>query len=153
MYSAHHAIVSFVVGLAAVLALPPVSLSGFVLPPAILVAYAVAVGVLIDLDHFIIARLRTGGWDAARACLARPRLAVADQGGIFEPGDVGVLSRLLSHHLIAGVAVAALALVSVPLGVLTAIVLYAHVVSDLAWDVRGAATDNRPPAERLETFR
>ncbi|WP_114575579.1 hypothetical protein [Saliphagus sp. LR7] len=153
MYSVHHAIVSLIVGLAAVLVLPPVSLFGAAVPPAVLVLYAVAAGVLIDLDHFLIARLRTGGWDALETCLASPRIALSDQGEIFAPGDVGVLSRLLSHHLIGGLAVAALVLASRPLAVLTAVVLYAHVVSDLVWDVRGAATDDRPPAERLQTFR
>lgn len=151
VYSVHHAIVSLVVGLAAIAFLPPVSVLGFAVPPAALALYAVAAGVLIDLDHFLIARLRTDGWDALETCLASPRIAVSDQGEIFAPGDVGVLSRLLSHHLVGGLLVGTLALASRPLAVLTAVVLYAHVVSDLVWDVRRA--DDRPPAERLETFR
>jgi len=52
---------------------------------------------LIDLDHFLIARLKTGNWDAVRFCLTDPGAAVTDQSEIFDPGDVGVLSRLLSH--------------------------------------------------------
>ncbi len=99
------------------------------------VAYGTAVGVCIDLDHFLIARAKTGGWDAVRFCLANPGAAVADQSRIFEPGDVGVLSRLTSHVVIAGVVVPALALVSVPLAILTGAVLYAHLLADLLWDI------------------
>lgn len=153
MYSVHHALVSVLVGAAAVAVLSPVSVLGLAVPSTALVAYAVAVGVLIDLDHFLIARLRTGDWAALETCLASPRTAVIDQGGIFAPGDVGVLSRLLSHHLLGGLLVFALALASRPLAVLTAVVLYAHIVSDLVWDIRGIATDDRPAAERLETMR
>jgi len=98
------------------------------------VAYGTAVGVCIDFDHFLIARLKTGGWDAVRFCLANPGAAVADQSRIFEPGDVGVLSRLLSHVVIGGAVVPVIALVSVPLAILTGAVLYAHLLADLVWD-------------------
>jgi hypothetical protein len=44
------------------------------------------------------------------------------------------LQRLLSHHLIGGVVVFGLWLVSEPLALFTALVLYAHVLGDLVWD-------------------
>ncbi|MFC4543674.1 hypothetical protein ACFO5R_17240 [Halosolutus amylolyticus] len=135
MYSKHHAAVSFVVALLVAYALPPVSIAGVSLPIALVVAYGTAVGVLVDLDHFLIARLKTGTWDAVRFCCSNPAAAVADQRRIFDRGDVGVLSRLLSHLVIAGVFVPLLSVVSVPLAVLTAAVLYVHFVSDLAWDI------------------
>ncbi|OAQ53633.1 hypothetical protein HTG_05080 [Natrinema mahii] len=49
---------------------------------------------------------------------------------------MGILSRLLSHVAIAGLAVPALALASVPLAVVTGAVLYAHLLADLVWDRR-----------------
>ena len=105
------------------------------MPLAAVVAYGTAVGVLIDLDHFLIARYKTGDWDAVRFCLTHPVALVTDQGRIFDHGDVGVLSRLLSHLLIAGVVVPGLAaLVSPDLAILTGVVLYAHLVCDVIWD-------------------
>ncbi|WP_408960075.1 hypothetical protein [Natrinema sp. 74] len=116
--------------------LSPVTLAGYSIPTAVVVAYGTAVGVFIDLDHFLIARRKTGDWTAVRFCLANPGAAIGDQSRIFEPGDVGVLSRLLSHVVIAGVVVPALTLVSVPLAVLTGAVLYAHLLADLVWDLQ-----------------
>ncbi|AXR78610.1 hypothetical protein [Natrarchaeobaculum sulfurireducens] len=115
--------------------MPTVTLSGVAIPAIAVVVYGVAVGVFIDLDHFLIARLKTGRWDAVRRCVRDPVIAVADQGQIFERGDVGVLSRLLSHLLVIGVAVPAIALLSLPLAVVTAAVLYAHIVCDVLWDI------------------
>ncbi|WP_255169841.1 hypothetical protein [Natrononativus amylolyticus] len=135
MYSKHHAAVSLVVGLALVAVLAPVTVGGVGVPSAALVLYAVAVGVFIDLDHFVIARATTGDWRALRFCLRRPVAAFTDQDLIFDSGDVGALSRLLSHLLLSGLFVVALAVASVPLAVLTGVVLYVHVVTDVWWDL------------------
>lgn len=116
-------------------ALPPVVLAGATVPVAVLVVYGTAIGVFVDLDHFLIARVKTGGWDAVRFCLSNPTAAVADQGRIFGHGDVGVLSRLLSHLLIVGLAGPLLALASVPFSILTVAVLYVHLVCDVLWDI------------------
>lgn len=142
MYSLHHGALSLGVGAVVIYSLPSVIIAGIAVPTFVLIGYAVAIGVLIDLDHFLIARLKTGSWDSVWFCLAHPRAAVTDQRQIFEPGDVGVLSRLLSHLLIAGSVVPVLAIESVPLAVLTAAVLYAHVVSDVAWDIVEARQDD-----------
>lgn len=136
MYSTHHAAISLVVGGLTVYALEPISMLGYELPPVAALSYAIALGVLIDLDHFLLARLRTGTWDAVRFCLSNPAAVIVDQGRIFEPGDVGVLPRLLSHLLVGGGLVVLLALESVGLAILTAVVCYAHLVSDVAWDLR-----------------
>lgn len=136
IYSSHHAAVSLVVGTPVAVAVAPVDVLGASIPTVALIAYAVATGVLIDLDHFLIARLRTGTWEAARACLRDPRLVLVSQDRIFDPGSVGILSRLLSHLVLVGVAVGLTALVDASLAVLTAVVLYAHLLSDVAWDVR-----------------
>ncbi|QSX01185.1 hypothetical protein [Haloterrigena alkaliphila] len=118
--------------LAAVLS--PITVFGTEIPAVAVVAYGTAVGVFIDVDHLLIARVKTGSWDALRFCLSNPLAAVADQGRIFGHGDVGVLSRLLSHLLIIGVVVPTLALASPSLAVLTGVVLYVHLVCDVAWD-------------------
>ena len=127
--------ISFVVAAALGTVLSPISVLGYDLPVAAVVAYGTAVGVLIDVDHLLIARFKTGTWDAVKFCLSNPVAAVADQEQIFGPGDVGVLSRLLSHLLIIGVGVPALALASLDLAVLTGVVLYVHLVCDVIWDI------------------
>ncbi|AEH37217.1 hypothetical protein [Halopiger xanaduensis] len=126
---------SLVVAGALAYVLPPIEVAGVSVPAALIVAYAVALGVFIDLDHFLIARFKTGSWDAVRFCLSNPTAAVADQDRIFGRGDVGVLSRLLSHLLLAGILVSLLALASVPLAILTGAVLYVHIVCDVIWDI------------------
>ncbi|MCU4740116.1 hypothetical protein OB955_03245 [Halobacteria archaeon AArc-m2/3/4] len=153
MYSKHHAVISLAVGAAAVYALPAVTVFGVDVPPVALVAYATAIGVFVDLDHFLIARIKTGTWEAIGFCLRNPTVAFADQGRIFSAGDVGVLPRLLSHQLIVGAAVALFALESLPLAVLTAVVLYIHIVCDLCWDIwqLGHGREDQTAAERFET--
>ena len=130
MYSRDHALVSVVVALLGTVALPlPVTWP-------VAVAYAVVVGVAIDLDHFVVARLTTGEWTAVGRCLRNPRLVVLAQDDIFDPGDLTPLQRLLSHHVIGGALVGGLWIVNEPLAVFTAVVLYAHVLADLVWDNR-----------------
>ncbi|ELY43051.1 hypothetical protein [Natronorubrum tibetense] len=89
---------------------------------------------LVDLDHFLIARLKTGRWSAVRFCFTNPAATVADQRRIFDAGDVGLLSRLASHLLILGVVVPMIALSSVSLAILTGVVLYVHILCDVLWD-------------------
>ncbi|WP_049928281.1 hypothetical protein [Halopiger goleimassiliensis] len=136
-----------------VLALPPVSIAGYSIPVAVLVGYGTVLGVAIDFDHFLIARLKTGTWDAVRFCLRNPTAAVAAQDRIFRPGDVGVLSRLLSHLLLAGLVVPLLAAVSVPLSILTGIVLYVHVVTDVVWDIHRLDHQAETAANEAELLR
>lgn len=104
-----------------------------------LVAYAVVLGVGIDFDHFLVARLNTGEWTAVRRCLRDPRIVFADQNQIFNTGDVGTLRRLLSHVVLGGLAVGLLLVFDVFLAVFTAVVLYTHLLSDLVWDVLAEA--------------
>lgn len=133
MYTKSHLVISVALGaaLAVVVGATPAD-------AAILVGYAAVVGTAIDFDHFVIARLRAGDWRHLRSALTDPRAAVYDQDELFAEGDVGPLSRLLSHVLIAGAVVAGWWLLRRPLlaGV-SAVVLYGHVVSDLFVSVRG----------------
>lgn len=98
---------------------------------AFLLTYAAALGTAVDLDHFLIARLRAGDWRHLRFAASNPRAAFVDQEEIFEEGDVGALTRLLSHALIGGVAVVVLVGLDPVLALVSAVVLYVHVVCDL----------------------
>jgi hypothetical protein len=129
MRSRHHFPVSLGVG-AALAATVPTPLS----PPA-LAAAAGLLGTAVDLDHFLIARARTGSWEPLRRCLADPRIALLDQAEIFDEGDVGTVTRLGSHLAITAAVVTALATVARSLALTAAAVLAAHIACDVAWDL------------------
>lgn len=130
MYSSHHAALSALAGVAL---LPFVSTG---LGPVGVVAYAVVLGVGVDFDHFLVARYNAGDWRALRACLADPRRVLFSQDEIFAPDEVRVVERLLTHVVLGGVVVAALLAGGlVDLAVVSAVVLYVHVLADLVWDV------------------
>lgn len=130
MYSKAHGAISLAIGLVLVVA-------GVVwIHPLVTVGYATAIGVGIDFDHFLVARLRTGEWRALSYLLSNPRRALADQSTIFRETDLNALHRLFSHVIIIGLAVPATWLLDPGLGLITAVVLYTHVLSDLFEDVR-----------------
>ncbi|MFC7097584.1 hypothetical protein [Halobaculum marinum] len=141
MYSRHHAAFSAVVAAGLVATLP----LGDTLPVAAgWWAALTAAGVLIDLDHFVMARLVRGDWANARRALANPRAAVLDQSALFDPGDLWPLQRLLSHAVIVPVAVLAAwwaggvsgpGVTPAAAALAMAVVLYVHVLTDLIWDV------------------
>jgi hypothetical protein len=103
----------------------------------LVVGYAAVVGVGIDFDHFLVARLNAGDWAALRRCLRRPRIVLVDQEAIFEPLEVNPVERLLSHVVIAGALVGGLWPVSPYVAWLTGVVLYAHLLGDLVADTLG----------------
>ncbi|HET7324748.1 MAG TPA: hypothetical protein VFJ06_10480 [Halococcus sp.] len=99
-----------------------------------LAAYGLGLGVFIDLDHFVLARLRVGDWRHLRECLKNPERVFTDQENLFEgTGEMASL-RLLSHVIIGGVLTTLTARVSRPVALLTATVLYVHVLADLLRD-------------------
>lgn len=128
MRSLAHALISVAVAGLAIVALDP-----SVPAPAILL-YAGVLGVAIDLDHFPIARVNSGDWSAVARVLERPSIVVLDQGAIFTDYQVWPLQRLLSHVVVGSVVVAVLLVVSRPVAVVSAVVLYAHVLADLVHD-------------------
>lgn len=135
MYSKAHLLISLAVGavVALVTAQPPV-------PAVATVGYAAVLGVGIDFDHFLVARLNTGNWDALVDVVRDPRQVLFDQGEVFEEGeDVTKLQRLLSHAVLGGLLVAVLYPIEPYVAVLSAAVLYVHVLSDLYRDVRDEA--------------
>ena len=131
MYSKSHFAVSVVLGAAVAI------VAGVPLGRAIaLTAYAAVLGTAIDLDHFVIARLRAGDWRHLRYVLAHPRAGLLEQDRIFSDGDVGAQSRLLSHALLGGALVAGLAFVAPFLALFSGLVVYVHVVCDLVAGVQ-----------------
>ncbi|MCU4718336.1 hypothetical protein [Halapricum hydrolyticum] len=130
MYSKAHGAISLALGIALVAA------GVTVVHPAFVVGYATAIGVLVDLDHFLWARYNTGDWRALRYVLTNPVAALADQQSIFREHDLERLERLLSHVVIVGIAVPLTWWVEPDLGLVTGVTLYAHVLADLIEDVR-----------------
>lgn len=100
----------------------------------VLAAYGVGLGVLIDCDHFVLARLRTGDWRHLRACLRDPKRVVTDQANLFEGTGGMARLRILSHVVLGGVLTVLARRVSRPVALLTATVLYVHVLADLLRD-------------------
>ncbi|EMA40422.1 hypothetical protein C448_13776 [Halococcus morrhuae DSM 1307] len=101
---------------------------------AALAAYGLGLGVLIDLDHFVLARLRVGDWHHLTDCLRDPKRVFVDQENLFEgTGEMASL-RLLSHVLIGGALIALARRVSRPAERLTESVFFVHVLADLLRD-------------------
>ena len=101
---------------------------------AALVCYGVGLSVFVDLDHFVLARLRTGDWAHLRAVLRDPRNAIRGQEWIFADLEDFPRERLLSHALITVVLVSSLWFVDETLAAFTALVLVVHVACDILRD-------------------
>lgn len=128
MRSIPHFLVSVGLGVLLVVVLKPS------IPAPVIVGYAGALGVAIDVDHFPIARWNSGTWSALRRVLARPHVVVLDQDAIFEYDHVWPLQRLLSHVAIGSVLVGVSFLVVPTVALVSAVVVYGHVLADLASD-------------------
>jgi hypothetical protein len=131
MYPLAHAIISLVVAAGAVAVGEPT------LDPALTVGYGVALGVLIDLDHFLLSWAVADSVAPLKRVLRRPWIVATEPSKIFEEGNLGPYHRLISHVVIAGVLVPAVWVVVGPfVGTLSAVVLYAHLLADLIADLR-----------------
>lgn len=125
MESHHHAIHAGVLSLVLLVMLPPPS------HPLLLVGFVLAVGVGIDFDHFVIARLNSGSWKSLERVLERPSMVFLDQTAIFDGDDVGAIERLVSHVVIASVAAGVLWLVGLQYWAsVTAITVLVHLLAD-----------------------
>jgi len=142
MYSRGHALISLILAVAIVIVAPPP------VHPAILVAVVLAVGVGIDFDHFVVAALVTGSSKNVRRVLGNPTLVIVGQDRIFDAGDLTEEQRLLSHVVIAGVAVTALWFPARYWAFVVAVTLYAHVLADLVADVRVELAAEESPTAR-----
>ncbi|MFC7136054.1 hypothetical protein ACFQRB_04820 [Halobaculum litoreum] len=86
MYSRHHAAVSAVVAAGLVWALP---LGDRLAVAAGWWAVLTAAGVLIDLDHFVMARVVRGDWANARRALANPARPSSTSPSCSTPATCG----------------------------------------------------------------
>ena len=101
---------------------------------AALVCYGVGLSVFVDLDHFVLARLRSGNWAHLRAVLRNPRNAIRGQEWIFADLEDFPRERLLSHAFITVVLVSSLWFVDETLAAFTALILAVHIACDLLRD-------------------
>lgn len=98
-------------------------------------AYGVLLSVFIDLDHFAIARLKTGDWAHLRRAITHPIWALTRQEEVFP--DVGMtLERLASHVLVGGVLVLACRPFGRLLSTFTALTISAHLLVDVVHEAR-----------------
>ena len=130
MYSRNHALLSGVVGIIVVVGIPEPQY------PVLLWLYILTIGVIIDLDHFLIGRWNRGDWTNLWRCLQTPSRVIVNQQSIFDRGDIWRDQRLLSHLLIGGVLVGFLWLVNWHWALGTALVVYTHVLADLYSDIQ-----------------
>lgn len=130
MYSRNHAVFSALVGLPVAIGAPGAH------RPVLLWAYVVVVGVGIDVDHFVIARLNRGDWTNLWRCVRDPSRPFLAQETIFDRGDVWRDQRLLSHLVLGGLLVGGLWPLDWYWAFATALAVYTHVLSDLYSDGR-----------------
>lgn len=143
--SKRHFLISLAIGVAAV------AVADAPLPVLVVVAYAAVLGVAVDFDHFLVSRLYCGDWRAVRRCLDDPWIVLASQTEIFDDDDLWARQRLLSHVVLVGVIVPAAYVVASPfLAVVSAVVLYAHVLADLVQDNRNLDRHLRKAAQVVE---
>jgi hypothetical protein len=130
MYSRSHAIISAIIGVPLAVTAPEFH------QPSYILIYVVVLGVGIDLDHFVIARINRGDWSNFTRCIRSPSQVFVDQASIFERGDIWRDQRLFSHLLIGGVLIGLVWFISEYLAFVTAVTVYTHVIADLYSDMR-----------------
>lgn len=97
--------------------------------------YGLLLSVFIDLDHFLIARAKTGDWSHFTKAMGSPAWAFREQEQVFPDLEIR-LERLVSHALIGSVLVRLLRQMSRTLGAFSAVVLAAHVLADVLRELR-----------------
>jgi len=132
MYSRNHAIVSAVVALPVAVGAPPGHKIALWLA-------MVGIGVGIDADHFLVARLNRGDWKNVRRCLQEPSLLLRGQTSIFDWGDLWRDQRLLSHLLTGGILVGGIWPLHRYWAFGIAVTVYTHLVADLYSDMQTRA--------------
>lgn len=130
MYSRSHAVIAGLTGI------PLVGLAPSTEPPLLLWTYMLLLGVGIDGDHFVIARINRGDWTNLQRCLQKPSRAFVGQTTIFDNGDIWRDQRLLSHLLIGGGLIVLLWPVDTYWAFVTAVIVYTHLLADLYSDIQ-----------------
>lgn len=96
----------------------------------ILAIYGLALGVLIDMDHFLWARYNHGHWDHLKDALKAPKETMKNNAQVME-GALGEKQRYTSHFVIL-VLGTGLAYAGGPnLAALTLVMLSSHILSDI----------------------
>lgn len=101
----------------------------------VVVGFAGGLGVLIDLDHFVIARLNTGSWEPFVRAIRSPAHSFVNQDDIFPEGAVTREDRVLTHLVVGGVLVAGIWPLHPDFAIVAAVVLYLHLLTDAIADV------------------
>lgn len=96
----------------------------------ILTALGVAAGVLIDLDHFLIQRLRDGNWQHLEEALSNPGKVTTKNQEVLE-NPIPNWSRYLSHFAILATVPAAASLIDSGLGTYLYVMFASHVGCDV----------------------
>lgn len=131
MRSSEHAIIGAVVGAAVI---PVLARSRSFPAKLALWSYGVLLSVFIDLDHFVIARVKTGSWSYLVRAVRRPLWALTEQSAVFPDVEM-TLERLASHLLVGSVLGMVFRRFSRPLAAFTMVVVYAHVLADVLREI------------------
>lgn len=146
MNSRQHALHAAVLAVVLLVVAPPPA------HPLFLVGFVLFVGVGIDADHFLIARVNTGSWNNLRRVIRNPRLVFFDQSSIFDTLDVWAEDRLISHLLLGGTGVIFFWVVGQPYWAgVAAATLYIHLLADVYDDQRNRERKAMEKANALDS--
>lgn len=131
MRSLEHATIGAVVGAVAVSVLArgrssPAKLALWI--------YGLLLSVFIDLDHFPIARAKTGGWSHFTRAVRHPVWALTDQSKVFPDVEMA-LERLVSHVVIGGVLTVLVRPINRIVSTFSAAIICAHILADVLREV------------------
>ncbi len=104
----------------------PGNLAAFVL----LSIYGIITGVLIDLDHFLIARYNSGSWKHLSGALRNPLATFMGTRKTFE-GNVRAEERLWTHTAILLVSTPLVFLLDRNLAIINLVAILLHIAADL----------------------
>ncbi|MFB6199820.1 MAG: hypothetical protein ABEJ83_03000 [Candidatus Nanohaloarchaea archaeon] len=96
---------------------------------SLLLIYAVATGVLIDLDHFLITLIRDKDLKELKNALENPKLILTDNEAVFDQ-TIPEKARWTSHTIVLILVPLLIFTQSPKLGVLTFLVLDLHIAAD-----------------------
>lgn len=112
----------------------------------VLIIFGTITGVLIDLDHFLIARINNGNWNILRKALRNPVTISRDWSEFIHPTkDIPPEQRLASHLVL----IPAISLItyyfSPSSGIFISVILATHLVCDIYADIRLGLVDRYLP--------
>lgn len=102
-----------------------------ILQLAVLGTLGMGAGVLIDLDHFLLARRRTGNWSSLKEAFRCPVKTMTAAGNVFDDGLADEINRLITHGFILVLAVASAAIVNWKLSIVITGNIAVHILLDL----------------------